>query len=84
MRSVRQFLDHPQLEARDRWREVSSPVGPLWALLPPAALEGTEPVMSAIPAVGEHNAALLAELGYEEAEVAALQRDHAAPTGGTR
>ena len=25
MRNVRGFLDHPQLEARDRWREVGSP-----------------------------------------------------------
>ncbi|MDP9439052.1 MAG: CoA transferase [Actinomycetota bacterium] len=69
MRNMRQFLDHPQLEARDRWREVGSPSGPLWALLPPATLEGTEPIMSPIPRVGEHNAALLAELGYGNAEV---------------
>ena len=84
MRSVRQFLDHPQLKARDRWREVGSPAGPLWALLPPAAFEGAEPMMSAIPALGEHNAALLDELGFEEAEIAALRRDDAAPAGGTR
>ena len=36
MRTVHGFLDHPQLEARDRWREVGSPAGPLRALLPPA------------------------------------------------
>jgi itaconate CoA-transferase len=75
MRNLRQFLDHPQLEARDRWREVGSPAGPLWALLPPATLEGTEPVMATIPKVGEHNAALLAELGYGGAEVGAPQED---------
>jgi itaconate CoA-transferase len=28
MNSVQQFLDHPQLRARDRWRDVESPVGP--------------------------------------------------------
>ena len=66
MRTVRQFLDHPQLEARDRWREFGSPVGPLRGLLPPATLAGTEPVMASIPEVGEHNEKLLAELGYEE------------------
>jgi crotonobetainyl-CoA:carnitine CoA-transferase CaiB-like acyl-CoA transferase len=72
---MRQFLDHPQLEARDRWREVDSPVGRLRALLPPATLEGTEPLMSPIPQVGEHNAALLAELGYENVDVGAPLRD---------
>ena len=30
---------HPQLRARDRWREVSTPIGPMPALLPPAASE---------------------------------------------
>ncbi len=66
MRTVRQFLDHPQLEARNRWREFGSPVGPLQGLLPLATLAGTEPVMTPIPEVGEHNEKLLAELGYEE------------------
>jgi itaconate CoA-transferase len=84
MRNMRQFLDHPQLEARDRWREVGSPVGPLWALLPPATPEGTEPVMSPIPQVGEHNAALLAELGYENAEVGAPQGDGVAQAEETQ
>jgi itaconate CoA-transferase len=66
MRTVRQFLDHPQLEARNRWREFGSPVGSLRGLLPPAILAGTEPVMAPIPEVGEHNEKLLAELGYGE------------------
>ena len=75
MRTIRRFLEHPQLEARDRWREFGSPAGPLRALLPPATLEGVEPVMDPIPGVGEHSAALLAELGYEEGEIVALGRD---------
>jgi itaconate CoA-transferase len=66
IRTVRQFLDHPQLEARDRWREFGSPVGPLRGLLPPATLDGAEPVMAPIPEVGEHNEKILAELGYGE------------------
>jgi crotonobetainyl-CoA:carnitine CoA-transferase CaiB-like acyl-CoA transferase len=66
MRTVRQFLDHPQLEARNRWREFGSPVGPLRGLLPPATLDGAEPVMFPVPEVGEHNEKLLAELGYGE------------------
>ena len=41
MRTMKGFLDHPQLQARDRWREFGSPVGSLRALLPPATLAGT-------------------------------------------
>ncbi len=66
MRSVRDFLDHPQLEARDRWREFGSPVGPLRGLLPPATLAGVEPVMAPIPEVGEHTEEILAEIGLSE------------------
>ncbi|WP_055543423.1 CaiB/BaiF CoA transferase family protein, partial [Streptomyces neyagawaensis] len=35
LRDVHDLAEHPQLAARDRWREVGSPVGPLRALLPP-------------------------------------------------
>ena len=74
MRNIRGFLDHPQLEARDRWREVGSPVGPLRALLPPATMDSTEPVMAPIPSVGEHTDAVLEELGYGEEAVASLRQ----------
>jgi itaconate CoA-transferase len=77
MRTVQDFLEHPQLEARDRWREVGSPVGPLRALLPPATMDGTEPVMAPVPSVGEHTAKILAELGYD-ADTAASLRQSAA------
>lgn len=75
MRTVQGFLEHPQLEARNRWREFGSPVGPLRGLLPPATLKGMEPVMDSIPEVGEHNETILAELGYEEADISSLQKD---------
>src|SRR5688572_18515573 len=63
MNTVGGFLDHPQLAARDRWRDVASPVGPLHALVPPINLEGTDPVMGPIPALGEHTDAILQEIG---------------------
>ena len=77
MRTVQDFLDHPQLEARDRWREVGSPVGPLRALLPPATMDGTEPAMAPIPSVGEHTDKILAELGYRDDAVAILRQSAA-------
>ncbi len=75
MRTIRDFLGHPQLEARDRWREVGSPAGPLRALLPPATLAGTEPVIASVPEVGEHTNKILTELGYDEAAVDALRQE---------
>jgi crotonobetainyl-CoA:carnitine CoA-transferase CaiB-like acyl-CoA transferase len=51
MRSIGEFIEHPQLAARDRWREVGSEAGPLHALLPPVAMENAEPVMARIPGV---------------------------------
>ena len=62
---------HPQLAARNRWRNVSTPVGDIPALLPPGGV-GDEARMDPIPALGEHSAAILAELGYSNAEIAAL------------
>jgi itaconate CoA-transferase len=66
MRTMREFLEHPQLAARGRWRSVDSPAGPLWALQPPGLPEGTEPVFGAIPEVGQHTEAILCELGFDE------------------
>ncbi|MDI2130229.1 CaiB/BaiF CoA transferase family protein [Yinghuangia seranimata] len=63
LRDMAGFASHPQLAARDRWREVGSPAGPLRALLPPVTVPGREPAMGPIPAVDEHGAAIRAELG---------------------
>jgi itaconate CoA-transferase len=63
LRSPEQFAGHPQLQARDRWREVGSPGGPVLALLPPVSMAGHEAVMGAVPALGQHTAAIRAELG---------------------
>jgi itaconate CoA-transferase len=77
MNTVQEFVDHPQLAARDRWREVNSPVGPLRALIPPVTMHGVESFMGPIPDVGEHTDAILAELGYDDDAVAALRRSAA-------
>ncbi|SAH94127.1 CAIB/BAIF family enzyme [Bordetella ansorpii] len=63
---------HPQLRARDRWREIGSPAGALPALLPPASSTAFEPRMDPVPAVGEHTDTVLASLGYAPDEVAKL------------
>jgi len=66
LRDMFELAEHPQLEARGRWAEVDSPVGSLRTLIPPATLDGDEPVMGRIPEPGEHTAAVLAELGISE------------------
>jgi itaconate CoA-transferase len=65
LRSPAEFAAHPQLAARDRWRDVGTPAGPVRALLPPVTVPGREPAMGRVPALGEHTAAILAELGLE-------------------
>jgi len=70
LNTVQQFADHPQLAARDRWREVDSPAGTIKALLPPGLVEGVEARMDPIPSVGEHTDAILTELGYDAQTVA--------------
>jgi crotonobetainyl-CoA:carnitine CoA-transferase CaiB-like acyl-CoA transferase len=61
--TVGEFLEHPVLEARDRWRAVDTENGPIRALLPPLDL-GVEARMDPVPALGEHTDAILAELGH--------------------
>ncbi len=53
---------HPQLAARGRWTELESFLGPIPALLPPHNLAGAPPRMDRVPSLGEHTAAVLAEL----------------------
>jgi crotonobetainyl-CoA:carnitine CoA-transferase CaiB-like acyl-CoA transferase len=61
LRTPAEFAAHPQLEARDRWREAGTPAGPVRALLPPVTVPGREAVMGAVPALGQHTEAVLAE-----------------------
>jgi itaconate CoA-transferase len=74
MNTVQEFVNHPQLSARNRWTTVGSPVGPLVALLPPVKLENVEPVMKDVPAVGQHTDAILEELDFEPKTIASWRQ----------
>jgi itaconate CoA-transferase len=74
--SMPQFIDHPQLAARNNWRRVDSPVGPLPALIPPVRIGGVEPIMGAIPALGQHSEAILAELGFDAGTILEWKNKH--------
>lgn len=74
LNSVRELAAHPQLVERGRWREVDTPAGKIAALLPPATFADTPAAMNGVPALGEHTASVLAELGRTRAEVKDLVR----------
>jgi itaconate CoA-transferase len=71
MNSMAEYLTHPQLVERDVWREIDSPAGAIRAARPPLRLEQVEPVMSAVPALGQHTDAILEELGIARGTIAA-------------
>ena len=68
---------HPQLQARERWRQVGSPAGDIPALLPAGRQSAFDYRMDPIPAVGEHTDAILRSLGRSEADIAALREARA-------
>ncbi|MBV8860815.1 MAG: CoA transferase [Mycobacterium sp.] len=68
-----EVLVHPQLTARDRWRQVDTPAGPVPALLPPPVISGYQPAMGPVPGLGQHTDMLLTELGIATDEIAALR-----------
>ncbi|KAJ5085055.1 hypothetical protein N7532_009826 [Penicillium argentinense] len=59
---------HAQLQARERWTNVQTPAGVVPTLLPPGSTKdadkgGYGAQIAAVPKVGEHNSAIMAELG---------------------
>lgn len=64
LNTIEEFIHHPQLQVRDRWREVNSPVGPIKTLIPPVTFDGIDYVLNPIPKVGEHTQLILKELGF--------------------
>ena len=70
--------DHPQLAARERWREVAHPGGTMRAVLPPAAFDDFEAAMAPVPALAEHTDRILSELGYSAESIRSLHGSRAA------
>ena len=74
LNAVSEVLDHPQLIARDRWRQTSTPVGDVRALRSAVEPVGESP-MGPVPDLGEHTESVLRELGFEPDDLAALRRN---------
>jgi itaconate CoA-transferase len=68
---------HPQLAARERWFDVATPAGPVPALRPPGLDNANDAGSGAVPAVGEHSASILLELGLSDSDIERLRGDGA-------
>ncbi|MGW5723120.1 CaiB/BaiF CoA transferase family protein [Amycolatopsis sp. NPDC003865] len=68
-RDLPDVLAHPQLTARDRFADVVTPGGPVRATLPPITVAGRAARMDPVPALGEHTGAVLAEFGFDAADL---------------
>jgi itaconate CoA-transferase len=77
MNTMHDLWEHPQLKARGRWVDVATPAGPMPALLPPGVPDTYAARMDAVPALGQHTDAILAEIGYQPDTIAALHAQHA-------
>ena len=77
MNDMAGLWSHPQLQARRRWTQVSSEVGAIDALLPPAKSNAFDYRMDGVPAVGEHTDAILKELGLAPSAIDDLRRQKA-------
>ena len=72
-----EVMDHPQLVERHRWRAIDIPGGRALSLLPPPVIDGYDPPMGGVPALGEHTDRVLAEIGCSAAKIAELRADGA-------
>jgi len=73
LNDMQDVWNHPQLQARGRWTQVSTPAGMIPALLPPGMTGPPSSQMGAIPALGQHTDSILLELGCTRAEVEGLR-----------
>ena len=73
--TVAGFINHPQLVDRQRWQTIDSPIGTLRALRPPVRMEGVDPVMGGVPALGQHSESILGELGFDAGTIAAWRKE---------
>jgi crotonobetainyl-CoA:carnitine CoA-transferase CaiB-like acyl-CoA transferase len=73
LNGIEDVVQHPQLAARQRWREIGTSAGRVAASLPPANLEGIEPAMGDVPSLGQHTDSVLHSLGYTPARIEALR-----------
>ena len=70
---MKDVWNHEQLQARGRWTSVSSPAGEIPALLQPGRSSAFDPLLRAIPELGEHTQSILTELGYTKSDISQMR-----------
>ncbi|UOQ94770.1 CoA transferase [Halobacillus shinanisalinarum] len=65
LNTMKEFMNHPQLKERNRWREVDTPAGMIKTLVPPVTSSDLDTVMNPIPRVGEHTEQIRKEFAQE-------------------
>lgn len=58
--------NHPQLNARRRFREMQTEAGIVKTLIPPGMSADVEPRLDPVPSIGQHNEKILAELEAQD------------------
>ncbi|WP_232666092.1 CaiB/BaiF CoA transferase family protein [Pseudonocardia sp. TRM90224] len=70
-----EVVAHPHLTARERWRSIDTPNGPVQALLPPVDAGEWDPRMDPVPGLGEHTDRILTDAGLSRQDIAVLRAD---------
>src|SRR5438093_2262987 len=76
IKGIAEVLAHPQVIARQMIREMESEVGPVPVIASPLRLADSPARLDRIPGLGQDTEAILRELGYDDADIAELRRDH--------
>jgi crotonobetainyl-CoA:carnitine CoA-transferase CaiB-like acyl-CoA transferase len=71
--SISEVIRHPQLTERGRWTKIDTPNGPVSTIAPPYTNNSWAAPAGAVPGLGEHTDAILAELGYDSTAVTELR-----------
>jgi itaconate CoA-transferase len=75
VRGIAQVLAHPQVAARKLIREAESPVGRVPVIANAIKMSESDARYERIPGLGEHNEAILRELGYDNEAIERLREE---------
>ena len=65
LNTLEEVWNHPQLNARRRFREIETEAGTIRTLILPGASADVEARLDAVPSVGQHNEKIMAELNAQ-------------------
>lgn len=71
--NIQQVWDHPQLQARNRFAEFTTPGGKVKGTIPPTSQKNQS--LGAVPGLGEQTDGILSDLGFSAPEIAAFRSE---------